>query len=140
MFMNFLDFTDDACMNMFTYGQKNKMRGIFSLTGARNSFLNSMACDSSLAEGSPLPDIILPPETGISVYPNPVIDILNIKSQGIELAGQVAEIISIEGKKLGRYILSSNNESIDLGKLPGGVYLLKIGIGKERRIFKIVKI
>ena len=55
MFMNYMDFTDDDCMNMFTQGQENEMRSLFALGNSRNSFLNSSVCDSSLAQGGPLP-------------------------------------------------------------------------------------
>ena len=36
MFMNFMDFTDDACLNMFTQGQKNRMRSTFALGEPNN--------------------------------------------------------------------------------------------------------
>ena len=47
MFMNFMDFTDDACMYMFSKGQAIKMRSMFATGGARNSFLISSVCDSN---------------------------------------------------------------------------------------------
>jgi hypothetical protein len=72
MFMNFMDFTDDGCMNLFTQGQKAEMRSLFALGGPRNSFLNSIACDSSSAiEAGPLPEEPKQPELKITVYPNP---------------------------------------------------------------------
>ncbi|MBL0358535.1 MAG: zinc metalloprotease [Chitinophagaceae bacterium] len=55
MFMNFMDFSDDACMNMFTIGQKKRMRALFANGNLRNSFLTSFACDSNLVEAGPLP-------------------------------------------------------------------------------------
>ncbi len=39
MTMNYMDYTDDACMYMFSEGQKARMRSIFAAGGPRESFL-----------------------------------------------------------------------------------------------------
>ena len=41
MFMNYMDYTDDACMNMFSQGQKTRIESLFSKGGLRASLLLS---------------------------------------------------------------------------------------------------
>jgi hypothetical protein len=38
MTMNYMDYTDDACMFMFSLGQKSRMQAVFAAGGPRNSF------------------------------------------------------------------------------------------------------
>lgn len=40
MTMNYMDYTNDACMTMFSQGQKERMRAIFQSGGARASMIN----------------------------------------------------------------------------------------------------
>ena len=40
MTMNYMDYTNDACMNMFSVGQKSRMRGVLISGGARESLVN----------------------------------------------------------------------------------------------------
>jgi hypothetical protein len=41
MFMNYMDWSPDFCMNMFTNGQKARMRATFLAGGVRASFINN---------------------------------------------------------------------------------------------------
>jgi hypothetical protein len=46
MFMNYMDYTNDACMNTFTLSQKARMRALFAQGGARYGIATSTACQA----------------------------------------------------------------------------------------------
>ncbi len=138
MFMNYMDFTDDDCMNMFTHGQKNEMRGQFATGGFRNSFLNSTVCDSSNAQGDPFPEDDI--NAGISVYPNPFTDQVIISYKNVsEAAGKTIKLYDVTGKLYLTQILKSSKTSISVANLPNGIYFLKTESDVKPKIFKLIK-
>jgi len=48
MFMNYMDYSNDACMNLFSLGQKARMQALFATGGFRNSLLSSSGCATAL--------------------------------------------------------------------------------------------
>lgn len=55
MFMNYMDYTDDGCMNMFTIGQTARIQSLFGSGGSRVGLLTSLGCQtpSTSACGTP---------------------------------------------------------------------------------------
>ncbi len=49
MVQNYMDYSDDGCMNLYTAGQKARMRALFDAGGARLSLLSSAGCGSAPA-------------------------------------------------------------------------------------------
>lgn len=140
MFMDYMDFTDDECMNMFTSGQRNEMRGQFALGHARNTILNSSVCDSSVLQGAPLPTDSVESEIKISIFPNPFASQITINSNNAsDLIGKKIKLYDITGKIYLTETLQSQSTTIPLYKMPAGVYFLKIDGLRKPSVFKLVK-
>ncbi|MEO6869294.1 MAG: zinc-dependent metalloprotease, partial [Ginsengibacter sp.] len=139
MFMNFMDLSDDQCMNLFTIGQKLEMRGLFAKGHSKNTFLDNDLCDGSNAQAGP----VYGGETKtseIQVYPNPVLDLFTIYSTDATfLQGKIAKIYNSMGVLILSETLKSQTNRINL-KIPGtGVYFLRIEGMDHPSTFKLIK-
>lgn len=141
MFMNYMDFTDDGCMNMFTYDQAMEMRSQFALGHVRNSFLNSSTCDSSLAVNGPLPaDSSSSSQNAITVYPNPFSSQVTISDNSLTgIDAKMVRIYDITGKLYVAQKITSPKTTIVLNYLPPGIYLLKLETNTSSNVFKLIK-
>jgi hypothetical protein len=144
MFMNFMDYTNDACMNIFTHGQKTKMRGQFAINGPRNSFMNSFACDSSMATAAPLPDdtsvAVVTISPSFNIYPNPANNEMNVLGlNGFDLKGQSLKIYSASGVLQFTKSNLNASEKINISQLNSGVYFVAVISGKDRKMAKLIK-
>lgn len=128
MHMNFMNYTDDACMALFTPGQKSRMRA--ALEAYRPGLLMG-SCEPVAQQPSPV--AALP----IRLLGHPVQDEL-----WLELPGSSAYEVAIFGPA-GRLVVQPRKvrgplASIDCRSLPAGIYFLKIQQGREMQTKKLI--
>jgi hypothetical protein len=78
--------------------------------------------------------------TNLSGYPNPVGDILNIDLIGMSEAEGTLSILNFEGKTLvTRQVSNEGVLSLDISRLPIGIYLCRYSNASENKTVKIIK-
>jgi len=129
MFMNYMDYVNDACMAFFTLGQKTVMQN--TLAGPRVSLLTSNGCGTlGLSE--------FEANQAISVYPNPVAKDFMISSPQSEI--DEVEIYNAIGQIVKTQKLKQTNNLINIEELASGTYYLRIySQGKFLKSDKIIK-
>ncbi|MFC6876687.1 M43 family zinc metalloprotease [Flavobacterium myungsuense] len=129
MFMNYMEYVNDACMAFFTLGQKEIMRN--SLAGPRLSLLSSNGCGTlGLNEFEAV--------NAIAVYPNPVSQYFMITSPQIQI--DEVELYNVLGQLVKTQKLIQTNNTIHIEELPYGTYYLRIyNQGKFLKTDKIIK-
>ena len=120
------------------------MRSLFALGNSRNSFLNSSVCDSSLAQGGPLPvdTTVATTKTNVEivVYPNPFTSQINVTYKNSEEnINSVARLYDVTGKIIISQTIQSQKTTIIVNNLLPGIYILKISGTEKQQIFKLLK-
>ena len=129
MFMNYMDYVDDACMAFFTLGQKDVMQA--TMNGPRVSLKTSNGCSSlSVSENEAI--------NAIAVYPNPVSQYFMITSPHTSI--DLVEVFNTSGQLVKTQKLDEVNNKIFIDQLASGVYYLRIyNEGNFLKSDKIIK-
>lgn len=115
MFMNYMDYVDDACMAMFSAGQKIITSN--TLAGPRASLLNSNGCATlSTSEVESI--------ERIKLFPNPSSQFISISSPLVNV--DEIEIFDNSGKLVLAKSKLQTQEKIDIKKLTPGLYYVRI--------------
>ncbi len=128
MVENYMDYSADACMNMFTKGQKARMWSF--LNTARVSLFNSQGCSG---QWNNIEEFIS--SASVQLYPNPVINSNTITLQWpLEHRFHTVEIYNQLGKMIFSSKITSKIGSFTLtlpNNISKGIYFLKLKSDKS---------
>ncbi len=140
MYMDYMDFTYDDCLVMFTEGQKQKMRVLFEPGGPRYSILSSNGLSIPTIEEIPLPDAA-PQWLHVQIFPNPVITELTINAEyDRRWIGKEFQVINITGQVEMRKTITSKIQKLDVSRLKPGIYFIRAEKDGEKMMQKFVKL
>jgi hypothetical protein len=135
-FMNYMDYCDDICLNMFTNQQSLRM--LNAMSTYKPALLTSTACQSPTSGISDLDRTF-----NFSVYPNPSngvfdLDLFLVHSVVGDLRLTVADRLgrTVKTEKLVRP--AGQVLRLDLSEQPDGVYFLNLSNGEVNRTVRVV--
>lgn len=114
MFMNFMDYSDDAAMNIFTIGQSSRMNNAINIS--RSSLVNSFGCVPVSIRNSIIP------QSAFQIVPNPSASGKFFVNYNVETKSPFSFCIY---DVLGKKITSSEIFTQPSGKLDYDLYLNK---------------
>ncbi len=126
MFPNNMDYSNDACLSLFTYGQTSRMEA--ALFGPRIGLLTSNGCSSPTGITDNTTNII------IKIFPNPATSVVNV-TIGLsdknlsDISFNLFDIIGKEVIKIDN--LQKNQIQFSTDQLTKGIYLYKVVKGNE---------
>ncbi len=136
MFMNYMDYTDDACRVMFTKGQAT--RGITAMTSSPMR-INLTQSTVQCGYGVSVSELTL--SQRISIYPNPSSGLINIDialENATEVTIRVMNVLGEEVKKLELGSVEAQSLRIDLSGQSNGVYFVETSAGDKKASEKVV--
>ena len=118
MYQNYMDYTDDACMVMFSNGQINRMKAVFNV--ARIGILTSNKCSGTTG-------IITQSRTQLKIYPNPVENYLTIENLPKTRSKFYAvDIYNAIGQKVYSNTIAAEDTLLEMADFKSGTYMMMI--------------
>jgi hypothetical protein len=142
MYMNYMDFTNDACLNLFTQGQKARIWSLFNDGAPRYLLLSSKGLSTpwNNTEATPVEEAPVAHEE-FKFYPNPVSNELVLNFQNdVTWVGKELRILNINGVLLKTIKIDALLKTISLTDLRAGIYFMQGVNGTKKINQKLVKL
>ncbi len=130
---NYMDYSNDSCMNTFTQNQKSRILAVLQNSPRRSTLSTSTVCNSALSVNE-----VGTLKNEINIYPNPVKDYLNIYTQkGIKIS-RYSVYNALGQEVLKKEVQSEADLRISKEKLGTGFFIITIYTETGFKNFKFV--
>ncbi|GAB3883548.1 M43 family zinc metalloprotease [Spirosoma agri] len=119
---DYMDYSPDACMNLFTKGQVDRMRAVLQFSPRRAKLIRSVAA---------LPET---EQLTLTVYPNPASSSPTVDVQLKGFQSFSVELFDMSGRQLRTMSYTdapSTRVTVSTNGLPTGVYIVRVKTGNE---------
>lgn len=134
MIENYMDYTNDTCMNIFTQDQKLRMLTVMQNSPRRSELATSDVCGSVGVEDFSFESFL--------VYPNPSTGVFNVTLQSKNSDNIQVQLIDMQGRIIDQRNIDTNDSSInakiDYSAIDTGIYILKVAKGNQIGVRQIV--
>ena len=131
---NYMDYTNDACMNIFTLDQKARILAVLQNSPRRSTLGSSLACQAVLGTSN------FNPLEMVSIYPNPANDVLTISLGDTNDLPTAYKIYNNLGQVIAQKKVTSNTDlSINTSDLSSEIYFIRIEKGTAVKTLKFIK-
>jgi Secretion system C-terminal sorting domain/Pregnancy-associated plasma protein-A len=139
LYQDYMDFTDDIGMHLFTNGQKARMLTLFAPGGFRYALLSdtvpvdtaTAAVTAAAAEGSVY---------GMTIYPNPAVSLVTIQLTDPACLGGLLDVYNQLGQKVMTVRMTGLTLQLDVAGLASGIYFIRASDGKKGAVGKLMKL
>jgi len=124
-----------------SYGFTQGIEYSYDLAGNRTQRKEIILCpgcsDSRLAQQQELSEN-LTPDLKLTIFPNPVKELLNLKVEG-EFQSYQVSLTDLSGKVFLTKTINESNSQLNFSDYPKGIYILKTGLNNQFKEWKIVR-
>ena len=101
MVQNYMDYSDDACMNLFTQGQSDRMNALFAPGGARASLVSSPGCTPAVPDFAldAQAQSVIAPAAGVCA--TSVTPVIRVRNNGEQTLTSLDVSYSLDGTEIG---------------------------------------
>ena len=144
MYMNYMDFTDDGCMNIFTEGQKARMRALFAAGGVRSGIVTSKGLGTPW-NFTPAPVVRVDPQPTdavavVNIFPNPASTEFTVRFSETGWEGKKLIVSNLSGEVVQSITVTSTSTKLNISTLKAGIYFIESINGTQHFRQKLIKL
>jgi hypothetical protein len=136
LYQDYMDFTNDIGMHLFTYGQRDRMRTLFVAGGYRYPLLSSNV-PVALADSTWGGD---QPAIAITTFPNPAVSGVTVSLADPSSIGGLLGVYDQLGRQVLTMRITSMQLQLDVSSWSAGMYFIRVSEGGKAVSAKLIKI